>query len=128
MSRSKNEKIVKLLKHGNRLLIEPTTPKILDILTSELTFTEVSMARGWEAKQRRREGKSVMDYTEHPLFVLDHKSRIACPYGFWKRIKVALGKAGYVVRFRDLAPHPQPEIFEPRWKKYRGNRFASGAG
>jgi|TARA_R110000824_G_scaffold304281_5_gene492105 superfamily II DNA or RNA helicase len=126
MSRSKNEKIVKLLKHGNRLLIEPTTPKILDILTSELTFTEVSMVRGWEAKQRRREGKSVMDYTDHPLFVLDHKSRIACPYGFWKRIKVALGAAGYVVSFKDLAPHSRPEVFEPRWQNIEGIELRAG--
>ena len=110
MSRSKNDKIVTLLKHGNRLLVEPTTPKMLDLLTSELTFTEISMARGWEAKQRRRLGKSTMDYVDHPLFVLDHKTRIACPYGFWKRIKDTLTKAGYKVKFKDLAPHRNPEI------------------
>ena len=68
MSRSKNQKIVTLLKHGNRLLVEPTTPTILDLLTPVLTFTEVSMVRGWEAKQRRREGKSVMDYTDYYAF------------------------------------------------------------
>lgn len=126
MSRSKNEKIVTLLKHGNRLLVEPTTPKMLDILAPELTFTEVSMVRGWEGKQRRREGKSVMDYIDHPLFVLDHKSRIACPYGFWKRIRRALSGAGYSVRFKDLAPHKDPKVFEPRWENIKDIELREG--
>ena len=126
MSIAKNEKIVTLLKHGNRLLVEPTTPRIIDILSPELSFTEQTMARGWEAKQRRQQGKSVMDFIDHTLFVLDHKSRIACPYGFWKRIKVALTKAGYVVRFKDLAPPQRPEIFEPRWKNIEGMELRPG--
>jgi superfamily II DNA or RNA helicase len=99
---------------------------MLDLLTSELTFTEISMARGWEAKQRRRLGKSTMDYVDHPLFVLDHKTRIACPYGFWKRIKDTLTKAGYKVKFKDLAPHPNPEIFEPRWQNIEGIDLREG--
>ena len=126
MSRSKNQKIVTLLKHGNRLLVEPTTPTILDLLTPVLTFTEVSMVRGWEAKQRRKAGRSVMDYTDHPLFVLDHKARVACPYGFWKRIKTALTEAGYGVKFKDLAPHANPEVFEPRWSNIEGIELRAG--
>lgn len=127
MSRAKQKKTVVLLKHGNRLLVEPTTPQILDILAPQLTFTEKKQHVGWKAKQRMLEqGRGPIERIERPLFVLDHKSRVVCPYGFWKRVKHTLKKAGYGVKFKDLAPWPPEEVMVPRWENIQNYELRPG--
>lgn len=127
MSISNQKKIITLLKHGNRLLVEPTTSQIIDILSPELTFTEKVQHVGWKAKQEAKErGKGPIELIDRPLFVLDHKSRIVCPYGFWKRIKHSLTKAGYSVKFKDLAPWPPPEVMVPHWENIRDYKLRPG--
>ncbi len=123
MSTSISKKKITLLKHGNRLLVEPTTPTIADILSAELTFTTKVFHQGEEQRRRKAQGQGPMELVDRPAFMLDHKSRIAAPYGFWKRIKQALTAAGYVVAFKDIAPWPvkSDNVFEPVWdnvKKY----------
>ena len=118
MSRSISKKTVTLLKHGNRLLVEPTTPVIADILSAELTFTTRHFHQGESKRKRKAMGLSPVELIDRPAFTLDHKSRVVCLYGFWKRVKSALTKAGYEVRLKDIAPWPAKEdkIFEPVWK------------
>ena len=119
MSIPKERKIITLLKHGNRLLVEPTTSQILDILAPNLTFTEMKSHHGKDRYQRMSEGKGDKEFIERPLFVLDHKSRIVCPYGFWKRMKTVLTASGYVVKFKDLAPWPPADVMIPQWDNIR---------
>jgi len=127
MSIPKQDKNITLLKHGNRLLVEPTTSHILGILAPQLTFTEKKQHVGWEAKRRmKQEGKGPLELIEHPLFVLDHKSRVVCPYGFWKTVKSALTKSGYVVKFKDLAPWPPPEVLVPQWENIKDYELRPG--
>ncbi len=121
MSRSK--KSVTLLKHGNRLLVEPTTPTIADILSAELTFTIRVFHQGEAARRRKQMGLSKVELVDRQAFTLDHKARLVTPYGFWKRVKTALTSAGYSVSFKDISPWPSKsdKIFEPVWdniKKY----------
>jgi len=115
MSIPKTRKIITLLKHGNRLLVEPTTSQILDILAPKLTFTEMQSHVG----EYSDGGKSNKEFIERPLFVLDHRSRIVCPYGLWKITKTALTAAGYVVKFKDLAPWPPADVMIPQWDNIR---------
>jgi len=127
MSIADNIKIVTLLKHGNRLLVEPTTTQILDILSPCLTFTEQKRHVGWKAKQRMKQlGKGPVEFIDHTLFVLDHKSRVVCPYGFWKKVKRALTAAGYGVKFKDLAPWPPADVMTPCWENIRNYELRPG--
>ena len=87
MSTSISKKKITLLKHGNRLLVEPTTPTIAGILSAELTFTTKVFHQGEQKRRRKAQGLGPMELVDRTAFMLDHKSRIVAPYGFWKRIK-----------------------------------------
>lgn len=108
-------KTVTLYKTGNLVYLDPTTDRIFAILKSVLTFKEPKKAFGYEAAQRRKQGRSTFEFVEHTLFELDHKERIATSFGFWKLIRDTLRKEGYEVKFKDLAP-PDPKKFDPVWK------------
>lgn len=108
-------KIVTMYKTGNLMFLDPTTDRIFTILKSVLSFSERRKLFGYEAAQRRRQGRSPFDFVEHTLFELDHKERIATSFGFWKLIRDTLRKEGYEVKFKDLTP-PDPKKFEPVWK------------
>lgn len=110
-----SSKIVTLYKTGNLMYLDPTSDRIFTILKPVLSFNERKKSFGYEASQRRRQGRSSFDFVEHTLFELDHKERIATNYGFWKLVRDALRKEGYEVRFKDLTP-PDLKKYEPAWQ------------
>lgn len=111
-------KTVTLYKTGNLIYLDPTSDRIFSILKPVLTFKEPKKAFGYEAAQRKKQGRSTFEFVEHTLFELDHKQRIATSFGFWKLIRDTLRDAGYQVKFKDLAP-PNPKKFEPHWKNIK---------
>jgi superfamily II DNA or RNA helicase len=121
----KAQKIV-LLKSGTRLAVSPTTPEIYDLLSPQLTFTNKEMLVGYEAKLAAEAGQSKVRLTDVECFDEDGKGRLITSYGFWKRIKTTLTHAGYEVRVRDLNPHPNPDVFEPRWERLKDFELRNG--
>lgn len=108
---------VTLLKSGNRIVVDPTTDKIWDILAPKLTFTEKKFVHGWEARQRRMNHELPFDMIDWECFGEDHKGRLATSFGFWLKIKRALAAKGYKVVVYDMTPHPKPQVFEPLWDR-----------
>jgi len=104
-------KVVTLYKTGNLLYLDPTNDHIFSVLKPVLSFREPKQSRGYEASQRRRQGRSIFEFVDHTLFTLDYKNRIATSFGFWKLIRDTLRKSGYVVKFKDLSPQ-DPKKFE----------------
>lgn len=119
------KKTVTLYKTGNMLLLDPTTDRMFQILKPVLSFTEPKKHFGYDAVKRKRVGQSVMEYTNHTLFELDHKQRIATSFGFWKLIRDTLRKAGYTVKFKDLNPI-DAKAFKPYWENIKGYDLRQG--
>ena len=110
-----NKQIVTLYKNGNTLYIDPSSDRMLELLKPALSFTERKCYFGYEAKERKQQGLSVLEVQEHTLLDLDHKHRIVTFYGFWQLIRSTLTQAGYEVQFKDLAPM-DPKKLEPQWQ------------
>ena len=92
-----NKQIVTLYKNGNTLYIDPSSDRMLELLKPALSFTERKCYFGYEAKERKQQGLSVLEVQEHTLLDLDHKHRIVTFYGFWQLIRSTLTQAGYEV-------------------------------
>lgn len=118
-------KVVTFLKHGNLLLLDPTTDHIFSVAKSVLTYSERRATRGKEAAMRRKNDMSPVEITEKTFIELDTNNRVATYFGFWKRLKDALIKAGYTPRLKDMEP-PNPEKFKERWSNISGYSMREG--
>ena len=106
---------VMLLRSQNRIVVEPTTPAIRQIVEPALTFLEKEFLYGKDLYDANRNGRLPFEENLWECFVDDHKGRIATSYGFSDRLTVLLKKAGYTVREKNLTPHKNPKVFEPLW-------------
>lgn len=106
---------VTLLKAGNRVVVDPTTPAIQALLAPYLTFTEQKFLHGFERKVARNEGRPIFETIDWECFGHDHRGRIGTYWGFYRRIMGVLRKQGFTVAVRDLLPPKDPSIFEPQW-------------
>lgn len=109
-------KTVTLLKSGNHLVVEPTTPAITALLAPQLTFTTREMLFG---RAKRDRGTDAV-YHRYQLYFMDHKQRVSTSLGFYRRITDVLVKAGYTVLIEDIQPRKNPEILVPRWDRLYG--------
>lgn len=116
-------KKVLILRSGNRLVVSPTTPQIADLLIPQLTFTEKVFLRGKAKFDAIKAKRSTVYEQDWECYGRDHKDRIATNYGFVTRIREVLEKAGYVVKVKDLDPHPNPDVYKPRWDRIEGEKF-----
>lgn len=115
---------VVLLRSGNRLVVDPTTPEVFAALAAKLTYESRQSLHGW---QRKVQGKSVV-ITTHRMFAKDHAGRLVTPMGMYQRVVDTLKPLGHSVRLRTLprsnatpfyASDRQAawdNIFDPRWR------------
>lgn len=104
---------VRVIKEGNRIVVDPTTDDIHRILQPVLTFTAKRMLYGREAEIARQSGNDPpIEFTDWELFGEDHAGRIATSFGLYSRIRDSLITNGYDVSLKDLDP-PDPSVFEP---------------
>ena len=101
---------ITLIKSGNRIVVEPTTRPVADILWEQLTYT----AQIWDHARNK------MRQEDLACFVLDHKQRISTSFGFTSRLTRTLKKAGYAVVMRDITSKPKPRTFEANWDRVLG--------
>ncbi|MCI0421479.1 MAG: hypothetical protein L0312_20020 [Acidobacteria bacterium] len=104
-----------ILRTGNRVVLEPTTAKVRRLLTPKLSYIEKVFLRGYERQRARNVGAPEVEEKEWECFDFDHRGRLATSFGFTKRITHTLRNLGYEVELQDLAPHPRPEVYEPKW-------------
>lgn len=118
------QKTVSLLRSGNRLVVDPTTPRVHDILAPHLRYVEKKFVHGAELILRKRLHRPVFDEIEWECFGEDHKGRIATSFGFEGRIRRLLEARGYKIETRwasaveAAAQAARAEkVYKPRWDR-----------
>lgn len=124
---------VALLRSGNRLVVDPSTPKIKDLLTPHLRYIEKEFKRGREEVQRRKAGLPIFDEVEWECYTLDHKGRLATSFGFHDRLKGLLEDKGYEVESRWASKVEEAayleraaKVYDPQWDRLE--QFLSNSG
>ncbi len=122
--RIKKVRTAALLRSGNRLVVDPTTPKIKDILTPALRYVEKKFTHGAERAYRRRAHLPLFDEVEWECYGEDHKGRLATSYGFHDRIHKLLVEKGYQVETRwaskkeaAVQAERAATVYQPRWDR-----------
>lgn len=114
MTKNKN---VTLLKNGNRIVIDPADKslrqEIREILTPVLTYKSKRYLVGLEAKKAGRK----FEETFNQVFILDHRDRVVTAFGMHQKVYDKLTRMGFKVKYKDLAPHPNPDVFKPYWDR-----------
>lgn len=96
-------KLVRLLRQGNRIALDPTTSHVRRLITPSLRFEE--KAYGGET--------SLVE-----CFNFDGLGRLCTYYGYSTRIVRRLRKAGYRVEIVDLTPKKfRRDVFTPEWDR-----------
>jgi len=115
---------VVLLRSGNRLVVEPSTPEIKDLLTPKLSYVEKRFLHGKEFSYRKKMRLPTFEEIEWSCYSEDHKGRLATSYGFLERITAVLEAAGYGVTTRwasKLEEEKQLEravkVYTPHWER-----------
>lgn len=114
---------VTLLRGGNWVVVDPTTPEVHDLLVKELIYLETKFLQGGEKVKALRAGQSHVVVTPLQLYATDHKDRISCPYGFAGRIRRVLRAKGYTVTTRNLDLEDEVErqrrakVTTPDWSR-----------
>lgn len=117
---------VRLLRSGNRLVIDPTTPKIKSLICPKLTYVEPVQYRGKEAAMRRKVGLSEWSERVWECYGEDHKGRLGTSYGFKERLIRLLESRGHEVSVH-IATHEEAQLFaerletayKPRWDRIK---------
>ncbi len=119
---------VTLVRGGNWLVIDPTTPQIHDLIAPQLTFIEKEFLRGRERTDAIRTGLPLVNLIPRQCFATDSKQRLSCPYGYAARIRRTLRANGYEVITRNLdLEKPQEKerrasVFSPQWERLQTGR------
>lgn len=108
--------IITLLRHGNRLVIDPSTADVRAIIEPKLSFTAKIQLHGAALYIDENRGLKTK-LVDYKVFTIEHKGRIATALGFYDRIVKALTYHGYQVKTKNLLPHPKPEVFQPQWDR-----------
>lgn len=111
---------VLILRSGNRIVVQPTTNRIVRLLTPQLTYEEVVQLQGYAHTLAVKSHQATTFTRTWECFTFDHKNRLGTSLGFYDRIVETLYKDGYDVRERILFDHPDPTVFEPRWDRVEG--------
>lgn len=117
-------KRVVLLRSGNRLVVDPSTPRVRDMLTPLLRYTERVQFRGRERITRMRASRPLFEEIEWECYQLDHKGRLGTSYGFREMITNQLTSRGYEVGYRwatkgERRAHRErlKTVYKPRWDR-----------
>ncbi len=108
---------IKLRRKGNLLFVYPLKATLGKLLEAELSYNYKYFLRGQELRLARLEGgfgTGPFRYEKVNCFDY-HKGKLITPYGFRKRVQTLLRKSGYSYNYKDLTPHPNPEVYKPDW-------------
>lgn len=116
--KTKTEKgLVTVLRYGNRIALDPTTPAVEVAVMPHLVFEEKVFLRGRELYEAKKHKRPIVDVQPWDLSFRDHRGRICAGLGFYPRIRRALKDAGFVVRMERLDTVPRPKAYVPQWDR-----------
>lgn len=115
---------VKLLRSGNRLVIDPSTPEIRKLIQPQLAYIEKKFYHGYEAKKRKDIGLPVCEEIFWQCYANDMKDRLVTSFGFFDRIKKTLKKAGFTLEPKwatqteaDRMAKKAETVYSPHWDR-----------
>lgn len=107
---------IHLRRLGNRLVVFPIPQAIKGYLESELSYDKLILLRGIDATLARKKNLPTARTQHTNCFVYDERGRMITLYGFIKRVKRILKNCNYEFDYKDLEPHPNPDVYLPDWK------------
>lgn len=116
-------KHTRILKSGNRIVLDPTPQSLAGRLEESLTFRTVKFLYGDNRHRRFADEDNPGPDVEQRTFncyTYDHKQRLATSLGFYDRISRLLEANGHEVELVDLSQPPagaKSDRFTPLWKR-----------
>ncbi len=107
-----SNKIVRMIRDGNRMVVDPTTRHVVEVIQPSLTYTAREMIYGPD-----RQYKGPIEEYDQECFYYDIKKRLMTSWGFYHRVGELLKKGGYIPQVVDVSPPEHPERFEPAWDR-----------
>lgn len=117
---------VRLLRAGNRLVVEPTTRRIAQLLIPELSFVEKVFLHGKELLRAKIAGLPRVFNRTWECYGRDAKGRIGTSFGFASCIQRKLEAHGYPVEIINSKADRRREaagIYEPQWHRIEGYKL-----
>lgn len=115
---------VEILRCGNRIVIDPTTPRIKRLLAPQLSYVTKNFFRGRDAYLRKEAGLLPFEEEEWECWAEDHRGRLGTSFGFVERITKILTDEGYPVTLRyasdleaEQAKERETTVYRQRWDK-----------
>lgn len=119
-----SKKEVLLIKTGNFLLVDSHDKNVIRIVGDALSYEHVTFVSSAQRKYiQRTEGRSVAPVATEtrPVYSLDHEGRVACMFGYYKRVHDVLTKNGYVVKA--MSHDKKTDVFKPDWENLASFNF-----
>jgi superfamily II DNA or RNA helicase len=98
--RAKRKIPITLLRCGNRIVVDPTTPKVRGILQPLLHYVTRKFLHGKDLHRAREHKLPPFVEEVWECYTEDHRDRLATSFGFAERITEALEARGYPVTLR----------------------------
>jgi superfamily II DNA or RNA helicase len=115
---------ITLLRSGNRLVVDPTTKRVRQLLSAALSYNETVHYHGREWTERRKRGLPPVDVVTWECFGFDFRQRLGTSFGFLQRVMTVLQEAGYEVDGRyatqeefDQVREKLNTVYKPEWQR-----------
>jgi superfamily II DNA or RNA helicase len=103
---------IKLLRDGNTLCVWRPGDAARRLLEQALSYDRVQSLHG----RRRAEVGAPVEILPTECFAYSQGSLLT-NYGYRQMLLQLLEQQGYEVVYRDLRPHPRPEVYVPQWDR-----------
>lgn len=132
-AKTRSTRSVTVLRCDNRIVFDPTTPALRDLLEPEMTYEETIFFRGKELYDRQRLGLGRCDTVVWQCHCDDHKGRLTAALGFFERLISKLEAHGWTVDYRwatkagfEQAEARNASVYRPRWDRIEAFIAESG--
>lgn len=122
--KTKKKRHVTVLRSENRIVFDPTTPRLRRLLEPQIQYDEKVFYHGKELFDRKRLGLSAMETVTWQCYGDDHKGRLATSWGFYERLAAFLRENGYTVELvwatleeAEAQEKREAKIFTPDWSR-----------
>lgn len=106
---------VNILREANRIVVDTTDRKILELIAPKLIYKHRIFHRGLAKWQARQQGRSGIEVKTYRLFDFDKKKRLATSFGFFERIRDTLVAAKHSVNLINVGKPITSMALEPRY-------------
>lgn len=108
-------KKIRIIRYGNRLIVDTVDSKILFHLKSVLRMEKRKFLYGYARKVAEDEGRGPIEIELVDMFAIDFKGRIVTPIGCYRWIAKKLKDLKVEFEIEDVTVYKRPEAYVPHW-------------